>query len=1663
MIQSQEDAPNAEEMSADHCSKTVLPGITAPGDGVPKTTQEDTEDFHVNKQKYVESVNTESEATFVHVDKSKCSNKEFQEEKSIGNELELEKNKIRSTVSIPAELASEIQSDRVEDQLKTVKTLIVNTKSLLDDDSVRLNSGAVRKDSISDEEKLENYLTAPLQPINDYNSSEVVSDSSDDSVEIIPILTSPVNKNLSALESMLVRVTENREKGSSERQTDKPVTMSEDDVCSSSVKLLTDQNNGSEKELSAGESKVRSSDTGNKHYENQSDILKSQKHLDESSKNEVISNASIVNEKAKETVSNASIVNEKANETDSANSSLIVENTDTVQVPVTESSSLSTLDDMLMITNVRSISLDEAEQISGERNKTEICRSVVPNTTEIIGKPRSQPQVDSLIETENNSGIKITEVQSERSKSAGHTADITPVASRSHQSQTNLENLSRSSTLYAADFLSPRCSHSQVEKITGTRTDTATTSSLSRVVTSVGNVPSSSTASSGMPIITNTFTIKEEPMDYEPYGMPFNMAGSEVRPGGIKPPTCNQTLANSQKSLNKFINIQDLKGQIVNAKVISGSRNSTKVTQPVHKNFASITQPVHKNGGLPVCGNNSENPANSFVHRQKSPLTLTQPAQFRDGLEKQFPKSNLSGGNTIHYHKTIPSALSIGDGRRAKVQVVPKPNQHGAQARPIPPRPPAVPTSGNQKNNATTVKAPMNLKTINIETVGIPIITEMIARKNPIPVYKPPMPPKCVLDNGTSKQTYPCYECGDTFYLTASLEQHIYRCSMKLNYKCEWCRRILNFTNKCQLLSHLRSHMRIDKHQAVPIHIKSDSIEILTNYDDIIPGKEFQWFKIPEKDNMGNPIQDGKLLFNLSSTQLQVMTFCKLNECSECEKKFSSKDENAKRLHFAEDKKFLKPIYCDKCPMYLYNKCGIKAHQRLHKSLESDNYFVCPECGLCFDKPMLAMFLHHIRMKCFHLSRFFSIGCHKCGTNCSSIDEIRYHLTISVEQYYKCNKCPMALKTLKSFKTHCNQNHKEKSTEKEGHNKPSAKIIYRCHLCDTLIDDKEFLFSHIEKHLFELKNKAESFFHCLQCGLIFMEKKSLQYHYAQMHKTIKSENFCTLCRSTRKDQVEFCHHTLECHVAHVFKKKAGICKQCGLVCTDENVLRMHECHMQNVSFIVKGDELASKNDKTKSPKKVTEKKKTSPQKATEEMKSSFRNILPKPPPDKDKDKAVENGISSPLKKKDNPAVDGSSGEDSDHHDPIPKHLSKSCPSCQHVYSGKASRVSHLRNHRNNDEIFICMFCDFMNFNDYAEMRSHEVLCAALSKKAVRSPEKTQSTTIKLKFSKGKSSSQSKNQQKSELYQLEYKCDDCGQLFSRKEKQEEHTRLEHGIHPCHLCGLMYESHTSLKKHLLISHAGKKCVYYCWVCRKRKKFFSDVAHLEKHFTMKHKQKVWDPSKAVPALPGFKPNGKTTQAEKRRIETTPEKPDTPVKKLRIAGDKGFKCAKCSYVCEEREAFQTHIKEHKTDDAVQCIECGLCFMVIPSLKKHLFMVHKVRDFDAYFLEHNIEDVKEPEDSDSGAETADSIQTEELISVDDEPESEEDTGNPLECKVCYKTFDTDHAMKSHMRNHGMAFIKKTRRSLGPSAKRRKLDTSENNDGDKIDEANSGEEKESNP
>lgn len=136
-------------------------------------------------------------------------------------------------------------------------------------------------------------------------------------------------------------------------------------------------------------------------------------------------------------------------------------------------------------------------------------------------------------------------------------------------------------------------------------------------------------------------------------------------------------------------------------------------------------------------------------------------------------------------------------------------------------------------------------------------------------------------------------------------------------------------------------------------------------------------------------------------------------------------------------------------------------------------------------------------------------------------------------------------------------------------------------------------------------------------------------------------------------------------------------------------------------------------------------------------------------------------------------------------------------------------------------------------------------------------------------------------------------------------------------------------------------------------------------------------------------------------------------PLKKLKINVFKVHKCAVCGFTTENLLQFHEHIPQHKSDgSSYQCRECGLCYTSHVSLSRHLFIVHKLKE-------------PQPVSKQNGA-GEDSLQENK---PGPEDEAAEDAASDRKCKVCAKTFETEAALNTHMRTHGMAFIKSKRMS----------------------------------
>ncbi|XP_065604939.1 zinc finger protein 532-like isoform X4 [Cyrtonyx montezumae] len=269
------------------------------------------------------------------------------------------------------------------------------------------------------------------------------------------------------------------------------------------------------------------------------------------------------------------------------------------------------------------------------------------------------------------------------------------------------------------------------------------------------------------------------------------------------------------------------------------------------------------------------------------------------------------------------------------------------------------------------------------------------------------------------------------------------------------------------------------------------------------------------------------------------------------------------------------------------------------------------------------------------------------------------------------------------------------------------------------------------------------------------------------------------------------------------------------------------------------------------------------------------------------------------------------------------------------------------------------------------------------------------------------------------------CWDCDKFFTQRDVYISHVRKEHGKqtkkHPCRQCDKSFSSSHSLCRHNRIKHKGIRKVYTH--CPDSRRTFTKRLMLEKHIQLMHGIKD----------PNVKEMTELTSMEEREVKEDIKVPSPkrkleepvlefrpprgtitqPLKKLKINVFKVHKCAVCGFTTENLLQFHEHIPQHKSDgSSYQCRECGLCYTSHVSLSRHLFIVHKLKEPQLVSKQNGSREDNQQENKSNH-----------------EDELSDNAVLDRRCKVCAKTFETEAALNTHMRTHGMAFIKSKRMS----------------------------------
>ncbi|XP_072310897.1 zinc finger protein 532 [Eucyclogobius newberryi] len=263
----------------------------------------------------------------------------------------------------------------------------------------------------------------------------------------------------------------------------------------------------------------------------------------------------------------------------------------------------------------------------------------------------------------------------------------------------------------------------------------------------------------------------------------------------------------------------------------------------------------------------------------------------------------------------------------------------------------------------------------------------------------------------------------------------------------------------------------------------------------------------------------------------------------------------------------------------------------------------------------------------------------------------------------------------------------------------------------------------------------------------------------------------------------------------------------------------------------------------------------------------------------------------------------------------------------------------------------------------------------------------------------------------------YTCGVCSMIFGSKETYVGHMRKMHGKilkkHPCHHCEKSFCSMHSLCRHNCLKHKGKDLTSP--QCPPISQPFTKKVLLDQHIQLSHGDQE---EKTLSTHITTTVSDKEKASPKRKSEEYKGSPDGnsrgsdsgPLKKLKVNILKVRKCAVCGFSTENIATFHEHIHRHKCDgSSYQCKECGLCYTSPRSLSRHLFIVHRLKEPRGLGYCYK-----------QGKGGDESQRENHLNSAD-----ENDDGAPnTRCKVCDRDFESEGILNTHMRTHGMAFIK---------------------------------------
>ena len=1093
---------------------------------------------------------------------------------------------------------------------------------------------------------------------------------------------------------------------------------------------------------------------------------------------------------------------------------------------------------------------------------------------------------------------------------------------------------------------------------------------------------------------------------------PNQMTAVQMIPGVNNTiPLQQQQLINVQK--NTVMSSVDNKTPDHSQHSVLQGMNNSQVSLPV---FSSNNNYFHSPINLPLLSNGKNNAQVSnlppFRDESIAPTTTTI-GQIRPIIQNVTPKGVGIGAKLPVTHCPIPASTNEDKNANLTVNkcqtVVFKIKDNTTNSDTHSNRVDAKETSENQDTDLFSTKSLERFSAAKLmsgsrsKPVGKALFL-LGSSTNLLSQYQPPTPPAWYKGEVPK---FPCLECGDVYTKVETLKAHTERQSCVIKYKCDICSDYVFFQNRCTFKEHLRSHQLL----------KGDYKEMVQTLR--IPLMKTRIFSLPDETeehatnstNIADPLHDKLVVENSETAKDKVSMDQSVGDNETNEAKDVApphSDETSNQINDEADRvtcvdkiptelqtTVQKDIIteeikytCTECQTHFTSPESLFLHfsdmkrifgQQCHKCLMVLPHFcafkahgrihnraqpyVCPECGLEF-KGCRDIFMQHVKQECLHFNRCYVVSCPKCEVNYSMLGLVQQHI-FKVHSSERYYKCEKEGCAI-AFRS-------QKSFESHALQQHGAvgkhKVIFRCPMCEKVFNAEANLKAHLSFHTVSIEKEARYMFKCLICSKVFRNKSFLQAHLLRIHQVNVMPYTCSLCSVKFSDVQSASKH---CCV----ENKEVSNKTCDLTSNkdDESIQIVHKSPTRKTDENLR----SSDEDMSETTRDISlECKRCFVRFSDEKLYSRHMN--------------KHLFLERKSKKKSDNSNDGQA-ETNESDDP--------------------GSVSLQDNNELSDE----------GEDNETELSTENLPTVSPPKEIIAGKtKKSRSLSKKGAYHAGAVLHQVPKRKQ----HRRYSCSECSDNFEEEDDLDNHLVDAHGISPqfpCHLCSLVFSSSVLLKDHVHSSHETKSlnqeiiCIC-CLRSRKKIRKLTSVASLEKHLIHQHRisKKTLDINLYLPAGQLSEDKG-----DEDNLEIHP-------RQMRVSGDSQYSCVKCTYTVDNRQEFLSHITKHNTSNSgAQCQECGLCFTVAKSLKMHLFVVHKVHDFTKY-------------EKDNGVSFEMPVDTKEVslkMRVNLPPKREitqaksnlvQADEDKLECTVCYKVFETENILRTHMRTHGMAFIRSRR------------------------------------